>query len=264
MDMLGFSCVIPLVTVHSVLENNGTLDLLRDDLIGVATQEIYSQGRSRREIQRDIKAKEKAIETLSSRYARSSDFNKEAVRQCLYSLGDNAAFLRVNRDPCDQMIQWLKTHFDPDDPLKGASLAIRGGKAGARQVSYKLAERVPDYFMQRLTHDHSRQYAYVIQSLTLWREILHDMFRLWVLAEQDLLSTSTTYRLLNTGQGLNRVQAAPKTLRMMHGILDRAQKSVGNWIGSSVIHMGDHNVPNSFMFLGWVYCLSGIRSLMPF
>jgi hypothetical protein len=118
---------------------------------------------------------------------------------------------------------------------------------------------------QRLTHDHSRQYSYVIQSLTLWREILHDMFRLWVLAEQDLLSTNTTYRLLNTGQGLNRVQPAPKTLRMMHGILDRAQKSVGYWVGSSVIHMGDHNVPNSFMFLGEYLYLSGVEnSYLPF
>jgi hypothetical protein len=76
------------------------------------------------------------------------------------------------------------------------------------------------------------------------------MFRLWILAEQDLLATNIRYRLLNTGQGLNRVQPAPKTLRMMHGILDKAQKSLGSWVGSSVIHMGDHNVPNSFMFLG--------------
>jgi hypothetical protein len=78
------------------------------------------------------------------------------------------------------------------------------------------------------------------------------MFRLWHLAEQDLLSISIRYRLQNTGQGLNRVQSAPKTLRMMHGILDKAQKSVGSWVGSSVIHMGDHNVPNSFLFLGMV------------
>ncbi len=82
------------------------------------------------------------------------------------------------------------------------------------------------------------------------------MFRLWQLAELDLLSTAIRYRLLNTGQGMNRVQPAPKTLRMMHGILDKAQKSVGTWIGSSVIHMGDHNVPNSFMFLGGITFLT--------
>ena len=76
------------------------------------------------------------------------------------------------------------------------------------------------------------------------------MFHLWSLAEQDLLSETITYRLRDTGQGLNRVQAAPKTSRMMHAILNRAQKSLGGWVGSSVIHMGDHNVPNALMFIG--------------
>jgi hypothetical protein len=77
-----------------------------------------------------------------------------------------------------------------------------------------------------------------------------DMFHLWSLAEQDLLSDSISYRLRDTGQGLNRVQAAPKTSRLMHVILNRAQKSIGSWVGSSVIHMGDHNVPNALMFIG--------------
>lgn len=75
------------------------------------------------------------------------------------------------------------------------------------------------------------------------------MFHLWSLAEQDLLSENVPYRLRDTGQGLNRVQAAPKTARMMQVILNRAQRSVGSWVGSSVIHMGDHNVPNSLMFI---------------
>lgn len=65
------------------------------------------------------------------------------------------------------------------------------------------------------------------------------MFHLWSLAEQDLLAETSPYRLRDTGQGLNRVQPAPKTSRIMHTILNRAQKSVGTWIGSSVIHMGE-------------------------
>jgi hypothetical protein len=46
----------------------------------------------------------------------------------------------------------------------------------------------------------------VLQSLSLWREIQHEMFKLWGLAEQDLLDDSNMYRLRDTGQGLNRVQ----------------------------------------------------------
>ncbi|KAI0080811.1 hypothetical protein K474DRAFT_1688960 [Panus rudis PR-1116 ss-1] len=231
-DTLGFSCVKPIKTVYTVLEEHDALDLLRDDLIAVATKEIYSEGRSRREVQRDIKSKERAIEVLASKYQRKN-LSQETVRQCIYSIGDNHAFLRTNRDPCDKMISYLKQYFHPTSPKDNkSSLAIRSGKGGAR-----------------LSHDHQKQYAYVLQSLTLWREILHDMFHLWYLAESDLLSENVPYRLRDTGQGLNRVQAAPKTSRMMHSILNRAQRSIGSWVGSSVIHMGDHNVPNALMFI---------------
>jgi len=75
-----------------------------------------------------------------------------------------------------------------------------------------------------------------------------DMFHLWSLGEQDLLAETSPYRLRDTGQGLNRVQAAPKTSRMMHAILNRAQKSVGTWIGSSVIHMGELYRSLSFLY----------------
>lgn len=58
----------------------------------------------------------------------------------------------------------------------------------------------------RLSHNHERQYVYVLQSLSLWSEIAADMFKLWYLSEQDLLSKKNRYRLQDTGQGLNRVQ----------------------------------------------------------
>lgn len=155
-DLLNFSCVKPIKSVYSILEDHDALDLLRDDLISVATKEIYSEDRSRRDIQKDIKNKERAIETLSAKYARSG-LPQEKVRQCIYSIGDNHAFLRTNRDPCDRMIAYLKQYFHPTQPKDSkSSLAIKTGKNGAR-----------------LTHDHQKQYAYVLQSLTLWREILH-------------------------------------------------------------------------------------------
>lgn len=32
-------------------------------------------------------------------------------------------------------------------------------------------------------------------------------------------------------------------------ILYHAQRGVKSWVGSSVIHLGDHNVPNALMFI---------------
>ena len=47
--------------------------------------------------------------------------------------------------------------FRPEVAEEDGSLAIAGGLGGAR-----------------LTHNHERQFHYVLQSLTLWREISHE------------------------------------------------------------------------------------------
>jgi hypothetical protein len=89
-------------------------------------------------------------------------------------------------------------YFHPTEIEESYSLSIHYGKGGAR-----------------LSHDHEKQvyfldlfakYNFVLQSLSLWREIQHEMFKLWSLAEQDLLDELNLYRLRDTGQGLNRVQ----------------------------------------------------------
>lgn len=118
----------------------------------------------------------------------------------MYSIGDNSSYLRFNRDPVEKMIQYLDHFFRPDKFEHGYSLAISGGMGGAR-----------------LTHNHERQYRYVLQSLSLWRDISDDMFRLWCLAEEDLLKEGNFYRLTNTGQGLNRVQQVRCTNRRVWG-----------------------------------------------
>ena len=69
------------------------------------------------------------------------------------------------------------------------------------------------------------------------------------------------HHVLHCVQGLNRVQQAPQVSRAMHGILNKCQRQIGSWVGSSVIHLGDHNVPNALMFIdkytqvcGLAYC----------
>ncbi|KAJ3369538.1 hypothetical protein GGF31_005248 [Allomyces arbusculus] len=233
-NMLGFSCIMPIKTVHRVLEEHGALALLKDAAVWDATSEIVPDGKTRRQIDAEIRRKERAVETLAKKYATRS-LSPEMIRQLLYSIGDHHHYLRFHRDPCDRMLRYLTTHFSSENGTT-PSLAIRAGAGGAR-----------------LSHSHSKQFAYVFQSLVMWREVAHDMFMLWALAEDDMLASgANTYRLRDTGQGLNRVQPCPKAGRAMHAILRRAQSRVGgpaNWVGSSVIHLGDHNVPNALMLI---------------
>ena len=171
-------------------------------MIAVATGEIYSDGRSRREVQRDIKKKEQAVEQLSRKYA-SGSLDQEAVRQCIYSISDNHAFLRVNRDPCEKMIMYLKRYFDPHSPKDSkTSLAIRSGKGGAR-----------------LTHDHAKQYAYVLQSLTLWREILYGAS---CHLSTSLLSKSISHQNFSTSGRLPKLTFCLRTSRTDYATPGRA------------------------------------------
>jgi len=163
------------------------------------------------------------------------ELTEDAVEQCVYSLGDHSTYLRFNREPCDRLIQLLKEHFHPDEIREGdleCSLAIEEGKDGAR-----------------LSHSHQRQYTFVLQSMTLWREVLDNMFQLWHLAEEDLLDEEHAYNLTHTGQGLHRVQKSPRSVVAVQKILAKVQRKVGGWIGSSTVHLGDHNVPNALMFI---------------
>ena len=230
-QFLDFSLVKPLNTVDAFLRERGGEALLRDALMETATAEIMHEGLARHEVQRMIKKKEKARDAIASRYA-SGQLSKDDILHCLYSISDNNAFLRFNRDPVDKMIAMLNEFFDPQVQEKGFSLGISLGMNGAR-----------------LSHNHQRQFTYVSQTLMLWREIANDTFKLWYLAESDLLCERNRYGLTNTGQGLNRVQQAPRVGKAMYDILATCQRKLGGWVGSSVVHLGDQNVPNALMFL---------------
>lgn len=230
--LLGVDIMQPIKTVYSLLESANALALLDEPSLATATQEILSEkGKSRHTIELEIKRKEKAAEVLTRKYM-SRALPADTIRTCLYSISDNNSFLNGNKKPVTDMIELLKRYFSPNRVEEGYSLSIAEGVTGAR-----------------LNHSHEMQFHYVLQSLTLWEAILDDMFRLWYLGELDLLSSTQSYELKNTGQGLQRVQQSPHVFRAMHEILSHTKRKLGNWVGSSVIHLGDDNVPNALVFI---------------
>jgi hypothetical protein len=95
-EMLGFECVVPILTVYSFLEERHGLSVLHEDIILIATREIVPDGKTRPQIQAEIKRKERSIEQLSRKY-QSKYLSADEIRHCLYSIGDNNAYLRGNR-----------------------------------------------------------------------------------------------------------------------------------------------------------------------
>ncbi|KAF1783971.1 Protein of unknown function DUF2009 [Phytophthora cactorum] len=192
-------------------------------------------------MQRFARDKQQAIEELVRDYS-SASLSEEEIRLCLASISDSQSYLASNRSPITRMIDYLEKFFTPEKAEPGFSLDIRAGKNGAR-----------------LSHSHASQYEYVLQSLLLWKNITTSMLRLWWVVEEDLLGGSI-YRLRDTGQGLNRMQHAPETSHLVHSILHHTQKLRPRWVGSSVVHLGDHNVPNALMFIDKYTQISRILS----
>ena len=70
----------------------------------------------------------------------------------------------------------LERYFSPSKMESEYCLAVVSGTDGSR-----------------LTHSHERQFHFVLQSLTLWRDIANDMFKLWIHCENDLLDPTNEY-----------------------------------------------------------------------
>ena len=112
-ELLEFSCVKKIRTVHDLLEEKGALNILREKHIEIATRVIVPEGKSRPQINREIAAKNRAIKQLASAYE-SRHISKDDIETCLYSVGDNNCLLYFDRDPIDAMIKTLLSDFHPD------------------------------------------------------------------------------------------------------------------------------------------------------
>lgn len=77
-DSLEFDCVAEVKTVASFLEGkkNGKA-LLSDPILRLATAEIVAEGKSRSQVQWEIRQKEEAIKQLAEKYSTNGNYGRE-------------------------------------------------------------------------------------------------------------------------------------------------------------------------------------------
>ena len=224
---INFNVLLPIRCVYTLLEERKCLDQMMKDLPDwmVAAKPISSS----KNVDILTAKKNAAQSKLLSKYQKK--LSEGEILLCIHSIGDCFSYITDNTHAVCKMIEYLRHYFDPNNEKNG-SLALSKGKNGSC-----------------LSHNHSTQFQFVLQSLLLWREIQKSMYKLWSHADKDLLEKNNQYRLSNTGQGLNRVQAAPTVSNSMHHILSKVKSMMNGWVGLSVVHLGDRDVPNALIFI---------------
>ena len=259
---LGFSLHKDILLVKPFLEERGGLDLLHDARLECAVQFISDRDANtgtklaREQVQALVQGKQKVTADLVDAYT-TDTLSADDVKRVIESLADAIAYIESNVRPVQQMLKYLEEVFDPEREERGFSLTLRGtsrsySSPSSLYSSYGLSAYGGGSSSEgpTLSHSHPTQYTFVWQSLRLWCKVMRHMHRLWVCADDDLLSTTCTYHLYNTGQGLNRVQPCPRVKRVMSNLLHQTQQEAGaSWVGLSVIHLGDRDVPNALIFI---------------
>jgi hypothetical protein len=257
---LGFSLHKDLVLVQPYLEEYEAVALLDDARLLTATQFIAITNERGRRLEREeigelVEEKRRAVDALLQEYS-SPKLSESNVKRVIDSIADAIAYVESNVAPVKRMLQYLEENFDPREPKGKFSLQLSGSSRpsyssyGQQYTKYGMSAFRNDSSGATLSHSHSTQFTFVWQSLRLWMRTQENMHRLWLCADEDLLSTGTAYHLYNTGQGLNRVQSCPRVAKVMRSLLSATQQEAGSpWVGLSVIHLGDRDVPNALMFI---------------
>ena len=277
--------ISPIMTVQSFLAGTGCEDLMSDPLMTNATavlespeeeeeDEDYgggfmSTGKANETLADLSKIKSDAAATLVAKYvAKSAAYlasgkaaeggralSAEDLDRVISSVSDNQAALLTNAGPVAKILTLLLNTFNPNVIEGPFSLELRGAPRkpssfGAYSAFSSFSGFSSSYLGRgaSLSHDHKTQFTFVKQSLMLWEEIMRNMPKLWFHADNDMLNNH--YRLADTGQGYQRLQSCPKVGSLMQSILRRVQGRVTeSWVGLSVVHLGDRDVPNALIFI---------------
>lgn len=228
---LGFNVATPILTCKDVCARLKLDDLLNDPRLPVCITPV-PRIKSIDKLNKALRFKDVSVNKLCKDYAARVGCSPDDVEMVIRSLNDANNFANSNRDSAEAMMKLLQEHFSPARVSPQETLAIMEGAEGSR-----------------LTHGHEMQYNFVLQSLALWKNISDQMFRLWIIAEDDLLNPDEPYEFRNTGQGFQRVQKAPRLFEALTEILNQTKRELGQWVGSDRIHLGDNQVPNAFNFI---------------
>ena len=243
-------------TVGRTADRCGFEGMLTDPQIIVATECISRNG-DKDDMEARLAKKSAAAKELIKRYGDGDPVVEIQVERCIDSISDYMAFLRFNVGPVDKALEYLTQYFKESEcPHELADLTLRPTYNSRNMFSsssssfYSFSGNSMGYRNRGacLSHNHSTQYLFVMQSLTLWKEIMSNLPYMWMCADHDMINEP--YRLCDTGQGYNRVQQCPHVRDLMSKILHKVKGMWnGNWVGLSVVHLGDRDVPNALMFI---------------
>lgn len=230
-DILGFDVVRSLTTIGNQLRALRAESILTDPNLPIGITPVPNM-KDRNLLNKALRFKDVTVDRMVKKHAKESGAKVDDVEMCVRSLNDANNFANDNVVSTVRLIELLRELFPVTDPQSDTDLSITEGASGSR-----------------LTHDHSKQFYFVLQSLSLWKNICRRMYSLWIIAEDDLLCSTRKYELRNTGQGLQRVQPAPNLYIAIRDTLEETKKELGKWVGSERVHLGDDQVPNAFHFI---------------
>jgi Protein of unknown function (DUF2009) len=147
---------------------------------------IITGDKSKKELDQEIAMKAKIAADLITRHT-SATLSKQEIQRVLDSISDNEAYLSFNVLPVERALRILRDTFDPRSPDEHYSLEL---KMKIRKSFMSFGGFSSKYMNHSacLSHDHATQYTFVLQSLSLWKEIMGHLPKLWLYADNDLIN----------------------------------------------------------------------------
>ena len=257
-EQLRCNLVLDIKTVGKLLKDRHGEALLASEDFDEATQDLSDTSRDRAEMVDLQKKKREAMARIIEKYSTDA-LTADDIARVLESVSDANNFLASNMKPVVRILELLRENFNARGSIGDGKHSLEIGRGGNARMGGQghtwFGKRFSVSSMAgsrsggaKLSHSHAQQFAFTTQTFMLWREICRSMYQLWLFADHDMLHNA--YRLSNTGQGLQRVQQCPRVAEQMHRFVNHVQQRSGSsWVGLTVVHLGDRDVPNALTFI---------------